>query len=71
VREESAEPASETPATQTDAGPRQIASAPAEPVDLIEVAGGSVMKRLAPFLTVAGLLLMARIVVYAMRRRRR
>jgi hypothetical protein len=37
---------------------------------LIEVAGGSVMRRLAPFLTVAGILVLARIVVYAMRRRR-
>ncbi len=71
ANEESAEPASEAPETRADSGPRQIASAPAEPVDLIDVAGGSVMKRLAPFLTVAGILLMARIVVYAMRRRRK
>ena len=54
-----------------DAGPRQIFSPPAEPVDLVDVAGGSVMKRLAPYLTVAGILLIARIVVYSLRRRRR
>ena len=48
--------------------PDQLATA--EPVDLVEVAGGSVMKRLAPYLTVAGILLIARIVVYSLRRRR-
>ena len=66
--EEAPEPSKE-PAV--DAGPRQIFSPPAEPVDLVDVAGGSVIKRLAPYLTVAGILLIARIVVYSLRRRRR
>jgi len=50
---------------------RQIPSPPAEPVDLIGVAGPSVMRRLAPYMTVAGILLIARIVFYSLRRRRR
>jgi uncharacterized protein len=52
-------------------GARQIDAAPAVPVDLVEVAGPSLLKRLAPFMTVAGVLLILRIVVYSLRRRRR
>jgi len=63
------EPAPLTPTAQS--GPRRIESEPVEPVDLFEVAGESVLKRLAPYLTVAGILLIARIVVYSLRRRRR
>jgi carbon monoxide dehydrogenase subunit G len=44
----------------TDAGPRKIASKEAEPIDLMDAAGGSVGKRLAPIL--AGL-----VVVIALR----
>jgi carbon monoxide dehydrogenase subunit G len=66
------EPAPVPPkAPSHDSGPRQISSPAAEPVDLFDVAGGSVMKRLAPYLTVAGILLIARIVVYSLRRRRK
>jgi carbon monoxide dehydrogenase subunit G len=66
------EPAPVAPkAPPYDAGPRQISSPAADPVDLFDVAGGSVMKRLAPYLTVAGILLIARIVVYSLRRRRK
>ncbi len=57
----------ETPAPAV----RRIDSAEPEPVDLVEVAGISVMRRLAPFMTVAGILLIARIVVYSLRRRKR
>ena len=67
---EVAEQAAPSPAPATT-GPRQIASAPVEPVDLVEVAGASVMRRLAPYLTVAGVLLIARIVFYSLRRRRK
>jgi carbon monoxide dehydrogenase subunit G len=67
--------AAETAATSSPASGqatvRQIYSPPAEPVDLVDVAGGSLMKRLGPYLTVAGILLIARIVVYSLRRRRR
>lgn len=50
---------------------RHIQSAPVEPVDLVEVAGRSVMKRLIPFASVAGALFLAKIVVYALRRRKK
>jgi carbon monoxide dehydrogenase subunit G len=53
------------------AGVRKIDSAPAEPVNLVDVAGGSVARRLAPYMTVAGVLLIIRIVVYSIRRRRK
>jgi uncharacterized protein len=49
---------------------RQIHSAPAEPVDLIGMAGPSLARRVLPFASVAGVLLLARIVVYALRRRK-
>ena len=58
-------------ASAPETSPRQISSPAAEPVDLVDVAGGSVMRRLAPYLTVAGILLIARIVVYSLRRRRK
>lgn len=67
-----AETASATSSTASGhAKVRQIYSPPAEPVDLVDVAGGSLMKRLGPYLTIAGILLIARIVVYSLRRRRR
>ncbi|MGH9295123.1 MAG: SRPBCC family protein, partial [Acidimicrobiales bacterium] len=52
-------------------GPRRIESPEPEPVDLVGVAGGSLAKRLVPFASVAGVLVLARIVVYALRRRKR
>jgi carbon monoxide dehydrogenase subunit G len=36
------------PAASADAGPRKIDSKPAEPIDLMDAAGGSVGKRVAP-----------------------
>ena len=51
-------------------GPRQINSPPAEPVDLMGVAGPSLGKRLIPFASVAGALFLLRIVIYALRRRK-
>jgi hypothetical protein len=79
------EPASDEPASDGPASPdesavesepskpvvRTIESAPAEPVDLVGVAGRSVAKRLIPFASIAGALFLARIVVYALRRRKK
>jgi len=50
---------------------RQIQSAPVEPVDLVGIAGPSLAKRLWPYASVAGVLFLARIVVYALRRRKK
>lgn len=52
-------------------GVRKIESVPAEPVDLLDVAGSSVMQRLAPILAAASVLLVVRILISSMRRRRR
>ncbi|HZD66614.1 MAG TPA: SRPBCC family protein [Acidimicrobiales bacterium] len=41
------------PATEAGGGPRTIAPRPAEPVDLVGVAGGSVLRRVLPALAVA------------------
>ena len=41
-----------------------------EPVDLVDVAGGSLAKRLLPYATIAGVIFLVRIVIYALRRRR-
>ena len=41
-----------------------------EPVDLVDVAGGSLVKRLLPYATIAGAIFLLRIVIYALRRRR-
>jgi len=49
---------------------RQIQSAPAEPVNLVGVAGPSLARRLLPFASVAGALVLLRVIVYALRRRR-
>jgi hypothetical protein len=51
----------------TSSGPRRIDSPPAEPVDLLSVAGGSTLKRLAPVVGVVIVL----VVVRARRRSRR
>ncbi|MGC9961676.1 MAG: hypothetical protein ABSE47_07210 [Acidimicrobiales bacterium] len=50
---------------------RQIDSVPAVPVDLGRIAGPSVAKRLIPFASVAGALFLIRVVVYALRRRKK
>jgi carbon monoxide dehydrogenase subunit G len=50
---------------------RHIQSVPAEPVDLMSVAGPSLARRLVPFASIAGALFLARIVVYALRRRKK
>ena len=52
-------------------GPRKIESRPAEPVDLVGVAGPSLRKRLLPDASIAGALFLLRIVIYAMRRRKK
>jgi hypothetical protein len=48
---------------------RHIQSAPAEPVDLVGIAGPSLLRRAIPFASIAGALVLLRIVVYALRRR--
>ena len=53
----------------TDAGPRKIASKEAEPIDLMDAAGGSVGKRLVPIL--AGLVVVVAIRSVFKRRKRR
>lgn len=50
---------------------RQIQSAPAQPVDLGRIAGPSLAKRILPFASIAGAIFLARIVIYALRRRRK
>jgi carbon monoxide dehydrogenase subunit G len=50
-------------------GPRVIDHGPVEPVDLVGVAGGSVMKQFAPQFAVAGIAFLLLIVIYALRRR--
>jgi len=52
-------------------GVRHIQSAPAEAVDLVGVAGSSILKRIVPFASAAGLLVLIRIIIYAMKRRKR
>ncbi|MGP0005166.1 MAG: carbon monoxide dehydrogenase, partial [Acidimicrobiales bacterium] len=49
---------------------RQIQSAPAEPVDLVGIAGPSLARRVLPFASIAGAFFLVRIIVYALRRRR-
>jgi carbon monoxide dehydrogenase subunit G len=53
----------------TDAGPRKIESKEAEPIDLMDAAGGSVGKRLVPVL--AGLVVVVAIRSFFKRRKRR
>jgi carbon monoxide dehydrogenase subunit G len=60
--------ASEAPSS---ASIRQIESAPAEAVDLMGVAGPSIAKRVVPFASAAGVLVLIRIILYAMKRRKR
>jgi hypothetical protein len=50
---------------------RRIDSVPAVPVDLGRIAGPSVARRLIPFASVAGALFLIRVVVYALRRRKK
>jgi carbon monoxide dehydrogenase subunit G len=50
---------------------RQIQSDPADPVDLGRIAGPSLAKRLIPFASVAGGLFLIRVIVYALRRRKK
>jgi carbon monoxide dehydrogenase subunit G len=50
---------------------RRIDSAPAEPVDLVGVAGSSLRKRILPYASIAGAIFLLRIVIYALRRRKK
>lgn len=58
--EEAAATAASEPAAAADAGPRKINMPEAEAVDLLDAAGGSVFKRVAPVAGVAVLLLLLR-----------
>ncbi len=79
--EQDAAPASEAAATasgsaesdppEAAAPVRLIQSAPVEPVDLGRIAGPSVAKRLIPFASIAGAFFLIRVIVYALRRRKR
>ena len=66
TKQAAAEPVSE-PATTTI---RQINHPEPEPVDLVDVAGGSLVRRLLPYASIAGAIFLLRIVIYAMRRRK-
>lgn len=50
---------------------RKIESPPATPVDLLQAAGPSLVKRLVPYASVAGAIFLLRIVFYALKRRRK
>jgi len=63
--------AGEGATTTTPSGPRMIDHPEPEPVDLAAVAGPSLAKRIVPFASIAGVLVLLRIVIYAMKRRKR
>jgi hypothetical protein len=66
------EPSDEPPSEPSDEPSSEPSSEPSdEPSDYLIAKKESLMKRLTPYLTVAGILLIARIVVYSLRRRRR
>lgn len=52
-------------------GPFPIDHPEPEPVDLAAVAGGSLARRVLPFASIAGILVLIRIVIYALKRRKR
>ena len=65
---EAPEPQPEEPPAST----RRLVDHPEpEPVDLAAVAGPSLARRLAPFASLAGVLVLLRIIIYAMKRRKR
>lgn len=55
----------------TPSGVRRIEGPPAQPVDLGAIAGDSIVKRILPFASIAGAIFLIRIVVYAMKRRKK
>lgn len=65
----------EAPKPQPEGAPastRRLVDHPEpEPVDLAAVAGPSLARRLAPFASLAGVLVLPRIIIYAMKRRKR
>ncbi|MHB8458025.1 MAG: hypothetical protein ACYDBS_10115, partial [Acidimicrobiales bacterium] len=52
-------------------GVRKIDQPASDPVDLVEVAGGSLVRRLLPYASIAGSIFLLRIVIYALRRRKK
>ena len=73
-RRRSAPPARPTPGSPstgaTDAGPRKIESKEAEPIDLMDAAGGSVGKRIVPILAVLVVVLALRSIFKRRKKRR-
>jgi carbon monoxide dehydrogenase subunit G len=61
----------EAPAPKPRPQVRKIDHAEPEPVDLVGVAGPSLARRLVPFASAAGALFLIRIVIYALRRRKK
>jgi carbon monoxide dehydrogenase subunit G len=51
--------------------PRRLEARAAAPVDLVQLAGPSLARRLAPYASIAGAAFLLRIVIYAFRRRRK
>ncbi len=71
---EGGEAAPATPSGDGAAAPsgvRRIEGPAAQPVDLGAIAGDSIAKRILPFASIAGAIFLIRIVVYAMKRRRK
>jgi carbon monoxide dehydrogenase subunit G len=65
------EAAEAPPAPAASSGPRPIDHPEPEPVDLGAAAGWPVARRVLPFASIAGILVLIRIVVYALKRRRK
>lgn len=72
VSESTGKEASDTGSESTsEATVRRIDSREAVPVDLARVAGPSLVRRVAPYASVAGAIFLLRIVIYALRRRKK
>lgn len=52
-------------------GVRRVEHPPPVPIDLVDAAGTSLVRRLAPYASIAGAIFLLRIVVYALRRRKK
>jgi carbon monoxide dehydrogenase subunit G len=60
-----------TPRTPDEGGVRRIDHPEAQPVDLVDVAGPSLRRRILPYASIAGGIFLLRIVIYALRRRKK
>jgi carbon monoxide dehydrogenase subunit G len=59
------------PGAASQAGVRRVEHPEPEPVDLVDVARSSLGKRLLPYASIAGAIFLLRIVIYALRRRKK